>query len=384
MQMNDNTTDQVRSLGSRLSWRNRKLWNRVEREAFEGDSEHAMSRIPKRGKSKNIEFFLLYSEGKPVGRAAAIIGEGWLSEDERSDNAGFIDSFVIHPAHKHQAGMLIDHCLATMKQKGAQGIIVRSQGFSALAAQEFDDAAPAHTNPPWYINLFEQRKFVKHKEWMNLRLTLPSEIDRSDLNRWEALRTRHGIDFRKLKWRNRRELRKYVDVTYDVLSAHYGYTPNRILESHSFLRSLVYGLIAHVARFRIYVMCNQDGEIVGFFSYHPDYNYVRHSITKRTRRKWYNILPPVKEIRDILRAIRRPKRATIGAIGLREEARGQGLLRGIRDYGLNLIVQEGYKQLDTGPVLTDNVVVVKVVESIGKKYGVDVGHMRYYTLQYKL
>jgi hypothetical protein len=57
---------------------------------------------------------------------------------------------------------------------------------------------------------------------------------------------------------------------------------------------------------------------------------------------------------------------------LRCYVKGQGLLGGIRHYGLNLIVKGRYKELDTGPVLAGNVVAVEVVENISKKHEVNV------------
>jgi hypothetical protein len=375
-------TSKVLYFGTRLKRKHRKVWNKVERDAFEDSPNHVMEHVPR---GENVEFLVLYSEGDPVGRASTSLGEGWLSEGRKKENIGFIDGFIIHPDYRHLAGDLIDRCLSTLRERGAAGVIVRSQGFPALAAQEFDDLAPCHlpANPPWYIDLFEVKGFVKHSEWANFRLTLPREISQADLAAWETLRASQGITVRKLKGGSRKELKQYSDITYDLLSDHYGYTPSRLMDSYSFIRFLSFGLLTRIARVRIYVLRNQSGEIVGFSSYHPDYNILRHSLANRSKVRWYSILAPVKQIVGFVRDMRGAKRATIGSIGLRRGSRGTGLVLGIMDFGLKLIIEEGYEQLDTGPVLIDNAVVVKMVERIGRRHAASVKRMTYYTLQYE-
>lgn len=380
--MKDSETSEVISLGAKLKRKHRKMWRRVELDAFEGDPGHIMSRVPKGKKGGDSELFLLYSGGEPVGTASATVDKGWASEGERKEKMGFIDGFVIHPDYKHLAGELINRCLSALKDKGAEAVVVRSQAFPALAAQEFDDLAPGHlpTNPPWYIDLFEQEGFVKQKEWGNFRFNLPRGASQEELDRWDAMLARRGMKVKKLTGRSRKELKQYSDVAYEVLVDHYGYMPSRFMDSYSFIRFLLFGLFTRIAKVRIYVLCNTSGDIVGFCSYHPDFNIALNSINRHSRKRWYN--PTVlKSVPDFLRCIRRAKRATVGSIGLREESRRKGFIRSV-DWVLGLILKEGYEQLDTGPVLIDNAVVVKMAENFSKRYGIGMERTRYYTLQY--
>ena len=45
--------------------------------------------------------------------------------------------------------------------------------------------------------------------------------------------------------------------------------------------------------------------------------------------------------------------------------------------------EEGYEQLDTGPVLIENAVVVKMIHAFQQRYDVGMEHMKYHTLLYK-
>jgi hypothetical protein len=381
--LNQKEASEVVSVGNMLNRQNRKLWRKVEEDAFEGDPIHIMERSPKGNKRGDTELFFLYSEGEPIGRAATSIGEGWLSDDKKQEGVGFIDGFVIHPDHRHEAGGLIGHCVSVLKERGAEGVLVRSHGFPALAAHEFNDLAPHElaSNPPWYIDVFEQKGFTKQKEWINFRLTLPREASHSELAKWEALVGAYGIAPRKLKWRNKQEIKQYRELAYELFVDHYGHVRSRPEDSPSFLKLLRDDIVNHIVKMRIYVFCNQDSDIVGFFSYHPDYNIFERRLAEYEKKKWYDLPAALKVIPDLIRALRAAKRTRMGSIGLRDDVKRSGLIRAM-DYSLKVVLKEGYQQVDTGPVLVENAVVVKMLESFAKKYGAGVERMRYYTLQY--
>ena len=379
--MNQTQTAFVQAVGPKVDRKNRQIWRKVETDAFRDDPNHIPGHVPRGRKGGKTEFFFLYSNGEPVGKASVVVDSGWLSAEEKADNVGFIDDFVILPDQKHLAGILIDHCVSVLKTKGAAAVIVRSESFPALAAQDFNDLPPGSlpTNPPWYIELFEQRGFVKQQEWANFRLTLPQNVPQAELDRWEALRFSQGLEIKRLGARNRKELKQYADVVYEVFSGHYGYNPSR---SHPFAKFLLFAMANLIARYRIYVVRSQSGEILGFFSYHPDYNIARKALAKYYNIKWYDYLALLRVVPDLLRPVRTAKRAAGGGFGFREESRRKGLIRSM-DSALQGVIEEGYEQLDTGSVLIDNAVVVKMIQRTGKKYGVKVQQMKYYTLKYE-
>jgi hypothetical protein len=107
-----------------------------------------------------------------------------------------------------------------------------------------------------------------------------------------------------------------------------------------------------------------------------------HSVAKHSGKPWYK-LSRLKAVPDFFTALRRTRRAVIGSIGIRGDSRGKGLIRAM-DFSLRLVQEEGYEYVDTGPVLIDNAVVVKMVERAAAKYGNGVEQTIYYTLQYEL
>ena len=374
----------VISLGSSLGGRKGVLWRKVEREILEVEPNYSSLYTFSRSKKDSKEFFLMSLKGKHIGRAAAVVNERPSARWE--EKTGFIDDFVISPNHKHLAGVLIGRCLAVLKRRKVEEVIVRFQGFPAMVAQEFDQLPPSGLpcNPSWYAELFERNGFRKHKEWANFRFELPSRISEADVSRWKALLAGTRMRARPVNARSRTELRQYSDLIYEVLVDHYGYSPSRFMQSYSFLKHLVVALLFPVVKFRIYVLQKDEGDIVGFWSYHPDYQLAARPITRFIKRVWFpfNVLVFVPAVAAYMFSIRRTKRVNIGAVGLAERWRRKGFIRAV-DYGLQVLIKEGYKELDTGPVLVENAVLIKLAENFAKRYGVEMERTKYYTMRYK-
>ena len=373
------------SLGSSPRLRKRVQWRQVERDVLEGQRNYNPSvALFRREHHESREFFLLSYQGKHVGRAAAVVSETDFAR--RKERLGFIDDFVIHPDHKRLAALLIKRCLQVLRRSGVEEVIVRSHGFPALAAQEFEESPPSGLpcNPPWYIELFERSGFTRHKEWANFRFALPArDVSKEDIAKWEGLLAGTRTQLKRINVRSRKELRQYSDLVYDVLVEHYGYTPSRFMDSYSVLKHAVVATMFPLVRFRIYVLRSESGETIGFSSYHPDYHAAARPIVRFLKRVRFpfNALVLIPALAVYLLLIRRTNKVTIGAVGLAEGWRRKGFVRAV-DHGLSLLRKEGYKQLDTGPVLVENAVVVKMAEGFAKRYDAKIERTKYYTLRY--
>jgi len=386
-QMSHSKEASIISLGSSPRGRKRAQWRKVERDILEGQPNYNPSApLFNRGHDESREFFLLSCEGEHVGRAAAVVSETDLAR--RKERLGFIDDFVIHPNYKHLAKLLIQRCLTMLRQSGVQEVIVRSHGFPALAAQEFEESPPSSLpcNPPWYIELFERRGFTKHKEWANFRFALPrQDASKEGIAKWEGILAGTHTQARRINVRSRKELKQYSDLVYDVLVDHYGYTPSRFMDSYSLLKHVIIATVFPIVKFRVYVLKSEDGRTIGFTSYHPDYYMAARPVIRFLKRVWFpcNALVLIPALAVYILLIRRTRKATIGAVGLAEGWRRKGFIRAI-DHGFGLVRKEGYEELDSGPVLVENAVVVKMAESFAKRYDAKMERATYYTLRHTL
>lgn len=365
-------TSSIVHLGTSLSSRQRRLWRDIEGHIFAQDSNYVPT-ISVQRKQDEKDFFILYHAGNPIGRASATVDQRWM--EQKGDKIGFIDDFIIDSSYRHLADTLIQHCLTVLKDKELEGAIVRSQSFPALSAQHSDELPPfgLPCNPPWYIDIFQQNGFVKHKEWANFRLDLPVTTSPQAIERWNKCLASLKLESTPLNTRSPREIREYIDVSYQIFVDHFGYTPMQLIDYDSFLKYLLLGPLCRMIKMKIYVLRSNSGKIGGTLSYHPDYN-----IAVKTLSSSMGKFNPLALPRFFM-SLHKIKRASIGAIGLTEDTRGKGLVR-LVDFGLDLVLRDGYDQLDTGPVLIENQVVVKMVNHFCSRYDVSMQHMPYFTL----
>jgi hypothetical protein len=371
----------VKSLGSSLDKKQTSLWKNLEKRLFANEPCYIFtSRVGEAGEEKDTEFFVLYDRDLPVGRATASLNRTWM--EKKGFNLGFINDFIISPHHKEYAGLLIHRCLDALRAKGVEGAIVRSQSFPALAAQDLNGDVPPFClpgNPPWYIDLFEKEGFIKHKEWASYRMKLPPRVHKKELERVNRSIDNRDMEIGKINIRSRREVDEFHDLMDIILWNHFGYTPVRFLEREDpHAKHVIFGFFAKLLKYRIYVLRDTSGKIVGCASFAPNVNTAaRRFLSNTSRFRAVNLL----KIVGFLISLRRIKRVEISVIGLLPEMRGKGFVRLI-DVGLKAMVDAGYKELDTGPIMMENSPVIKMVGYVQKKYGLNPQHMRYYTLVY--
>ena len=358
------------------------IWKSLEKRLFAKEPYYILtSRVGEQGEGEDTEFFLLYDGDLPVGRATASVNRAWT--EKKGYNLGFINDFIISPDHKEFAGLLINRCLDALRAKGVEGAIVRYQSFPALAAQDLNGDVPPLClpgSPPWYIDLFEKEGFIKYKEWANYRMKLPRRIPKEVVDRGKRSVQNREMEIGKINLRNRREVDEYHDLMDIILWNHFGYTPARFVEREDRrVKHIAFALLAKLLKYRIYVLRDTSGRIVGCASFAPNANIAaRRFLNGASRFLPINILKLV----GFLISMRRVRRAEIAVIGLVPEMRGKGFVR-LTDAVLWAIVDAGYKELDSGPIRMENSPVIKMVGYVQKKYGLSPPqHMKYYTLVY--
>jgi len=73
----------------------------------------------------------------------------------------------------------------------------------------------------------------------------------------------------------------------------------------------------------------------------------------------------------------------IGGLGIDENIRGMGAVRSLVFVILKIMADDGVRTLTTGPMLADNIPVMKTVEIIGETFGIEIEPIKYVTLSYK-
>ena len=153
------------------------------------------------------------------------------------------------------------------------------------------------------------------------------------------------------------------------------------MEESSRFKRLSFILMCKLFKQEIYVMRDELGQVVGCASFGPNLSVSARPLLIEMGEVslWKTLFVSLPKF---LLSIRRTKRAEIGVIGFTPEVRGRGLVKLI-DNVLESIMRSGYKELDTGPIWAENKPVMKMASYLERKYGVEVQHMRYYTLVYR-
>ena len=363
----------VASLEPPLKRKDTSLWRSIEKRLLTGDPWYIPR--PVVGESgEETEFFLLYDGDTAVGRAAASVNREWI--ESHGENLGFISDFIIDPEHSQHAGLLIDSCLDALRGRGVGGAIVRYHGFPALAAQELDDIPPYGLpgNPSWYIEIFERSGFLRHKEWANLRITLPRKVPKEEVEESRKCIEKLDVKAGPLRLRSRSQVDQYHDLAELLLESHFGYIPSRFIERDDpRTRHVAFALLCWLLKFKAYLLEDASG-VVGCISFAPNFNVARrHLMRVSTVGGLFLALP-----RSLI-SLRRAKRAQITVGGFAPEMRGRGFVY-LVDYLIQVVLDNGYKELDTGPFMMENTVQMKLAWYLERKYGVTSKQMRYYTL----
>jgi hypothetical protein len=372
------SNQEIISFGSSLDTKQKRTWIKIEKDAFEDDPNYVPSFGTSTRPEEDKEYFILTSNGDYVGRAAAVVNKRWI--ERKGENAGFIDDFVIHPDHRDSADLLIDRCLSRLKEKGVESVMVKCRGFLALLWEGYELTPPyGHPyNPPWYIDIFERKGFLRHKEWENYRGTIPQEVDEEKVLAGKRRIEELDAEVKVVDIGNREEVERYSKLLEKTFLPHFGYNPRDLTqEILSHRRRFLIKIVTRFLRFKIYTAQRRSGEVLGFVVVYPDLNVALKSIDPLSR----NPLVFFK----LLRSIRGTKRGKLAAIGLMEDLRDLGLTKTIIEYAIKVGRDvEKYEEVDLGPFLTENLPVMKLIERLLKTYGVNfTGSMKYYTLRYE-
>jgi hypothetical protein len=371
----------VKSLGNSLKGKDRLTWRKIAEDAFEGDDNYIQI-SPGMRKGEEREFFILLDGEEKIGRACATVDKEWI--EKKGEKIGFIDDFTILPDHKKDGSILIKHCLSVLKDEGLDGVFVRNNGFPALQVEGFEHPPPAYLpyNPSFYVDLFLDSGFQREKEWHNIRLKL-SSIKKEDILVGEKRLKDSKMEFIKLNLRDKRAVKEYSDLVHRTFIGHFGFNPREFIAGYdTFFKRIFTRITTRIMRFQIYVgkYKGKDGKMVLYFSFFPDINVFFKSL----REKGKNPFGLIAMLKLMLGGAKKIKRAKVGSLGLDESIRNIGIVSDMLGYGLNLVVKEGYDEIDTGVMLAENLPVLRIVEKIAERWGIEeVILMKYYTFSYK-
>ncbi|VUT23660.1 MAG: hypothetical protein MASP_00112 [Candidatus Methanolliviera sp. GoM_asphalt] len=221
--------------------------------------------------------------------------------------------------------------------------------------------------------------FQREKEWYNIRLKLPP-VREEDILEGEKRLKDLNMEIIKLNLRDKKAVKEYSDLVHRTFIGHFGFNPREFMAGYDTLsKRILMRITTRIMRFRIYVGRYKDGKMVLYYSFFPDINVFFRSL----REKGKNPIGIMAMLKLLLGGSKKIKRAKVGSLGLDDSIRNMRIISDMIGYGLDLVVEEGYDEIDTGMMLAENLSILKIVEKIAEKLGAEeIASMKYYTFSY--
>ncbi len=294
--------------------------------------------------------FLAYKDGRIVGRIAGLINHAynkkWGKNAIRFTRFDFIDDYEVSAA-------LFDKVVAWAKERDFTEIMgpigftdVDHEGMLVEGFEKLNMSITFY-NHPYYVEHMERLGLVKDIDWIEYKITVPSEVNPTLERISDRLLNTRGFQVvtykeRKALYTDALEAFKVIDVAFSKLYGTVPLTPE-------YIKSLVDGYIPLVNLDYICAVKNADGAIVGFGVLVP-------SIAKALKRSNGKMFP--LGIVRMLRALR-GKNDTLEMyfVAVSPEYQMHGLPAIIITTLLKKLIEKKIRYCETGPMLETNAAV---------------------------
>lgn len=304
--------------------------------------------------------FLAYRDGKPVGRIAGLINHAynkkWNKNAIRFTRFDFIDDYAVSAA-------LFESVVAWGRER-AHSEIMGPIGFTdmdheGMLVEGFDEFNMSITfyNHPYYLAHMERLGLVKDVDWIEYRISVPSEIDPLLERLSERLTGTKGFQVvtytdRKVLHADALEAFKVIDVAFSKLYGTVPLTPKVI-------QNAVKNYIPLVNLDYICSVKDPEGKIAAFGVMVP-------SIARALKKSRGKLFP--LGILRMLHALR-GKNDTLEMyfVAVRPEHQLHGVPALLITTLLEKLIKNGVKYCETGPMLETNAAVHSLWKPFEKK-----------------
>lgn len=300
-------------------------------------------------KFSDVQPFVAYSDGKPVGRVAAIINrhanETWKAQIVRFSMIDFVDDREVSKA-------LIEAVAKWGRERGMdtiQGPLgITDFDKEGMLIEDFDKMAAMteYYNYSYYQEHMKALDFEKAVDWVQIRVAVPREVPKKYARVSRLSKEMFGLHVRTL---TRKEVRngyglkifKLINQAYAPL---FGFTPMSEGQVSEFVNMYLPLLNLDM----VPVVENDKGELVAFTATMTSISHaLRHTHGKLFPLGWF----------WLLRSLKWHPEHTAGLllIAVRPDYQGLGVNALLFDHLIPVYNRLGIKYAETGPQLEDNV-----------------------------
>lgn len=306
------------------------------------------------------KLFLAYKEGKLVGRIAGLINHAynkkWGKNAIRFTRFDYVDDYAVSAA-------LFESVVAWGRERALSEIMgpigftdMDHEGMLVEGFEEFNMSITFY-NHPYYLSHMERLGLSKDIDWIEYKITVPTEVHPSLERISEHLITQRGFQVvtytdRKVLHKEALEAFKVIDVAFSKLYGTVPLTP-------AVIENVVRGYIPLVNLDYICSVKNAEGDIVGFGVLVP-------SIARALKKSKGKLLP--FGIVRLLHALR-GKNDTLEMyfVAVSPEYQMLGIPAILITTLLKKLIKNNVKFCETGPMLETNAAVHSLWKPFEKK-----------------
>ncbi|TDX01671.1 GNAT family N-acetyltransferase [Dinghuibacter silviterrae] len=309
-----------------------------------------------------IQKFLAYEDGKPVGRIAAIFNRNHNAFNQASDGFfGFFDVIDSQPV----ADALLKAAAGWVKGKGATTFIgpvnPSTNETCGLLIEGFDQPPVAMMtfNKPYYARLLENAGLGKKVDLLAWWIDRESRNDRTVrlLDSLEQRLTRHGITIRPVRVKDfAKEAAALREVYNKAWDKNLGFVPMTENEFNYLAKDLKMLLDP-----KLCLLAEHEGKVVGFALAIPDINQILIKV-RRGRLLPFGII-------KLLTGMKKIKSIRVLALGVVDGYRKLGIEACFYAYIIKRGLERGMQGAEASWILEHNDLMNKGIESVnGKVY----------------
>lgn len=309
----------------------------------------------KRAKDGSAEsvFFIAYENGQAVGRIQGICHH--LSNEKRSEKRVRFTRFDCINS-KEAAGLLFKGLEDWAVSLGMdtvcgplgysdldrEGMLI--EGFDQLSTYE------EQYNYEYYPELLEANGYVKEKDWMEFRLSIPEEEDEELERMTDFLLRRYGLSYVSgMSFRKMCEL--YYDQFHEVLESGYSGLYGTVPFTEEMKKELLKTLPALLDERFVKVVIDKDDKLVYFALALP-------SLSKALLHSGGHMSIPV--LLKILKAKRHPEVIDLALVAVSEKYKGKGVGSLLVHDLMGLMKSENVPYAETNLCLEDNYAILNL------------------------
>lgn len=308
----------------------------------------------KASKNKSLSFtdiqaFVAYRDGEPVGRIAGIINHKandiWKKTVVRFSMIEFIEDINVAKAlimaveqWGRERGMSVI--------QGPMGITDFDKEGMLIEDFDMDGSFLEYWNPPYYGEYMAQLGFTKDADWLHIQVQVPEEVPAKYARVAKLSKEMFGL---KVVKKTKKEVyRSYGTKIFDVINQSFaplfGFSPFSPEQVKEFMKKYL-----PLINMKMVVLIENDkDELVCVAITVPDFSQgIKKSKGKVFPKGWYHLLKAIKW--------KTGNKAELMVIGVRPDMQGLGINALVFDHLIPIYNKMGIQWCETGPQLEDNV-----------------------------